>query len=279
MWARRPPYGHDGRSINLNEVILRHGGEARARATSTPARGRWGSMRCRRSSRRSSFPARRHGVEPEPRRSELAELPADGSREHPTAGAVPGSERTRIAAGVRRTGRRAVDRRGGQYGRVAAQGAPPQERRPRASVDAHANVTARDRLICDASALARDSPPEAVPDWPAIASATSRARCEKETCDARLRSRVSLLCRSGPAAPPRLRCSRGSVVWGWGVQQLRPRYRRGRLDGRRLQWGRGLPLDPRRRNGRAGGSPRRALRQLRVGRLGRRLDGRGRRRW
>ena len=23
-----PPYGHDGRSINLNEVILRHGGEA-----------------------------------------------------------------------------------------------------------------------------------------------------------------------------------------------------------------------------------------------------------
>ena len=25
-----PPYGHDGRSINLREVILRHGGEARA---------------------------------------------------------------------------------------------------------------------------------------------------------------------------------------------------------------------------------------------------------
>ena len=24
-----PPYGHDGRSINLREVILRHGGEAR----------------------------------------------------------------------------------------------------------------------------------------------------------------------------------------------------------------------------------------------------------
>ena len=25
-----PPYGHDGRSINLREVILRHGGEAQA---------------------------------------------------------------------------------------------------------------------------------------------------------------------------------------------------------------------------------------------------------
>ena len=25
-----PPYGHDGRSINLTEVILRHGGEAQA---------------------------------------------------------------------------------------------------------------------------------------------------------------------------------------------------------------------------------------------------------
>jgi len=25
-----PPYGHDGRSINLIEVILRHGGEAQA---------------------------------------------------------------------------------------------------------------------------------------------------------------------------------------------------------------------------------------------------------
>ena len=27
-----PPYGHDGRSINLTEVILRHGGEAEASA-------------------------------------------------------------------------------------------------------------------------------------------------------------------------------------------------------------------------------------------------------
>ena len=26
--AAPPPYGHDGRSINLTEVILRHGGEA-----------------------------------------------------------------------------------------------------------------------------------------------------------------------------------------------------------------------------------------------------------
>jgi CxxC motif-containing protein (DUF1111 family) len=32
LWgvASTAPYGHDGRSINLNEVILRHGGEARA---------------------------------------------------------------------------------------------------------------------------------------------------------------------------------------------------------------------------------------------------------
>ena len=28
-----PPYGHDGRSINLTEVILRHGGEAQKEAT------------------------------------------------------------------------------------------------------------------------------------------------------------------------------------------------------------------------------------------------------
>ena len=30
LWgvATTPPYGHDGRSINLREVILRHGGEA-----------------------------------------------------------------------------------------------------------------------------------------------------------------------------------------------------------------------------------------------------------
>jgi hypothetical protein len=32
LWGvgNTPPYGHDGRSINLREVILRHGGEAQA---------------------------------------------------------------------------------------------------------------------------------------------------------------------------------------------------------------------------------------------------------
>jgi len=32
MWgvASTAPYGHDGRSVNLTEVILRHGGEAQA---------------------------------------------------------------------------------------------------------------------------------------------------------------------------------------------------------------------------------------------------------
>ena len=30
------PYGHDGRSITLDDVILRHGGESQVRATLTP---------------------------------------------------------------------------------------------------------------------------------------------------------------------------------------------------------------------------------------------------
>ena len=38
LWgvATTAPYGHDGRSINLREVILRHGGEAQAPATPSP---------------------------------------------------------------------------------------------------------------------------------------------------------------------------------------------------------------------------------------------------
>src|SRR3982751_4793160 len=31
------PYGHDGRSINLNEVILRHGGEAQSASSAYAA--------------------------------------------------------------------------------------------------------------------------------------------------------------------------------------------------------------------------------------------------
>jgi hypothetical protein len=37
-----PPYGHDGRSINLTEVILRHGGEAQAARDRFAALDRWG---------------------------------------------------------------------------------------------------------------------------------------------------------------------------------------------------------------------------------------------
>ena len=35
------PYGHDGRSINLEEVILRHGGEARAARDAFAGLSQW----------------------------------------------------------------------------------------------------------------------------------------------------------------------------------------------------------------------------------------------
>ena len=46
------PYGHDGRSINLNEVILRHGGEAQRARDLYAARLRRSRLRCGRSSNR-----------------------------------------------------------------------------------------------------------------------------------------------------------------------------------------------------------------------------------
>ena len=84
-----PPYGHDGRSINLTEVILRHGGEAQEAqgCVRVPA-----GKESRRDHRVPEFPrhlpAGRHGVESgsrEPRRRRVPPVPA---RKHPVDRAV-----------------------------------------------------------------------------------------------------------------------------------------------------------------------------------------------
>ena len=63
-----PPYGHDGRSANLTEVILRHGGEAQQ------SRDRFASLSPDTTGRGSGVlelsgfvPAGRHGVKPRSR--------------------------------------------------------------------------------------------------------------------------------------------------------------------------------------------------------------------
>ena len=75
------PYGHDGRSMTLRDVILRHGGEAQGARDSFAALRRTSSG-CSPRCEPRAVPARRHRVQPEPRRSERPALPAARSREH-----------------------------------------------------------------------------------------------------------------------------------------------------------------------------------------------------
>jgi hypothetical protein len=84
-----PPYGHDGRSINLMEVILRHGGEAQA-ARDTFARlpsGQQARIIAFLNSL-SSFSTGGYCFHTRSRESKRRQLPAVRSREHSFAGIV-----------------------------------------------------------------------------------------------------------------------------------------------------------------------------------------------
>jgi len=78
------PYGHDGRSMTLTDVILRHGGEARAERAGCLCRAR-----ARVAGRVPGFPqfvdpvsTRRHGVQSGSRRPEYTRVPAVRPRQH-----------------------------------------------------------------------------------------------------------------------------------------------------------------------------------------------------
>ena len=91
------PYGHDGRSMTLNDVILRHGGEAQASRDKYAANREW------RTDRVADVPefaaavsAGRYGVEPGPGRSDENRLPAIRSRQHQADGAIQRSDRSGV---------------------------------------------------------------------------------------------------------------------------------------------------------------------------------------
>ena len=83
------PYGHDGRSMTLHDVILRHGGEAQA------SRDAYAALEAADQDSDQAFlnslvlfPARRYGVEPRSGRSHDSELPAVRARQHQADRAV-----------------------------------------------------------------------------------------------------------------------------------------------------------------------------------------------
>ena len=77
------PYGHDGRSVKLEEVILRHGGEAAgsARLPSASSRRR-AAQAARVPPLARALPAGRHRLEPRPGRPQRDRLPAERPRQH-----------------------------------------------------------------------------------------------------------------------------------------------------------------------------------------------------
>ena len=92
------PYGHDGRSINLNEVILRHGGEAedaRRRYASAGSTGQHALLAFLESL--VLFPPDDTASNLNPGDPHGCGLPAAGSWQHPLAGAVPGPDGPRVA--------------------------------------------------------------------------------------------------------------------------------------------------------------------------------------
>ena len=71
------PYGHDGRSMNLREVILRHGGEAQESGDALRARCRTKTAQLLEFLQSLVlFPPGRYGVEPGPGRSRQCGLSA-----------------------------------------------------------------------------------------------------------------------------------------------------------------------------------------------------------
>ena len=87
------PYGHDGRSVNLHEVILRHGGEAQ-RARDLYAAAPAALQIALRAFLESLvlFPPDDTASNLNPGDPDGAELPATGARQYPAAGVVPRSE-------------------------------------------------------------------------------------------------------------------------------------------------------------------------------------------
>ena len=99
LWgvANTAPYGHDGRSMNLQDVILRHGGEAQtardrfANASSTDQR-----QRRRVPEHAGALPAGRHRVEPAAQGDDHPGLPAVRTRQHPAGRAVQRPDERRV---------------------------------------------------------------------------------------------------------------------------------------------------------------------------------------
>jgi hypothetical protein len=91
------PYGHDGRSINLREVILRHGGEAKPQRDAFAALPEASRVaRVPRVAR--ALPAGRHGVEPRSGRPGGSRLPPARPRLDQARCVVQRSERSRVSA-------------------------------------------------------------------------------------------------------------------------------------------------------------------------------------
>ena len=92
-----PTYGHDGRSINLREVILRHGGEAAASRNAFDCIVRESEeLDLRVPERARAVPAGRYGLESRSGKSPGDWLPAARSRQHPTDDDLQRSDRARV---------------------------------------------------------------------------------------------------------------------------------------------------------------------------------------
>ena len=132
-------FGHDGRSINLFEAILRHGGEAQKERDAFAARNDQEQQELDRlPAHARALPAGRHGVEPGSRRPDAAELSAGGPRQHPPDEPLQRSEPTRsepaqgdsrIASLPAATSRRSVTRPEGQ--RIVTRSAVAASPRPK----------------------------------------------------------------------------------------------------------------------------------------------------
>ena len=95
LWgvATTAPYGHDGRSINLREVILRHGGEAQQARDAFAALSAAGERQLLEFlASLVLFPPPRHRLQPRPgrsRRRRTSRSPAMAASRSPRCSTIP----------------------------------------------------------------------------------------------------------------------------------------------------------------------------------------------
>ena len=108
LWgvATTAPYGHDGRSTDLEEVILRHGGEAQAARDAFAALARDAAeLRARLPDTLVLFPPDDTASNLQPDRPGRRELPAERPRRDRADGAVQRPDRPRVGTCQRHPGR------------------------------------------------------------------------------------------------------------------------------------------------------------------------------